>query len=259
MTAWLDARGPAALCYHDVVPEDTPDWSGFPGAAAASYKLTREAFAGHLAALSELGEDGVTLTFDDGGRSAFEVISDMLLERRLRGSFFITSGRIGTAGFLSREQVRGLRRAGHAVGTHSVTHPLLFGSLVYPRMLSEWRESKLALEDVLGEEVSDGSVPGGLYSGGAGRAAAEAGLRLLFTSEPTVRPAEVAGCRVRGRFAVRTRTTPEALLDLAAGRGFARWRYAMLWHAKIVARKLGGTPLLRAREWVFRRRSRKGA
>ena len=257
MTPRTDARDPAALCYHDVVPRGTPDWSGFPGAAAASYKLTGEAFAGHLAALSHLGEDGVTLTFDDGGRSALEVISGMLIERGFRGTFFITTERIGTPGFMTSEQVLALRQAGHSVGTHSVTHPLLFGSLPYSRMLAEWRESKRILEDILGEEVSCGSVPGGLYSEGAGRAAAEAGLRLLFTSEPRLTLEQVSGCRVRGRFAVRATTTPEALLDLAAGRGTARWRYATLWHAKIAMRKLGGAPLLRAREWVFHRWGRK--
>ena len=239
-----------------MVPEGAPDWSGFPGAAAASYKLTRERFAGHLAALSSLGPGAVTLTFDDGGRSAAEVISEMLVERGLRGRFFITSGRIATAGFLTAGQIRELCRAGHTVGTHSVSHPLLFGSLPYARLLSEWRESRLALEDLLGEPVEQGSVPGGLYSVAAGRAAAEAGLRLLFTSEPALTLPAADGCVVRGRFAVRAGTTPEALLDLAAGRGSARWRYALLWHAKIVARKLGGTTLLRAREWVFRRRAR---
>jgi len=257
MTDRLEGRSPAALCYHDVVPENAPDWSGFPGAAAGSYKLTRDAFAAQLTALSALGPDGVTLTFDDGGRSAFEIISDMLLERGLVGYFFVTTERIGTTGFLSRPQVAGLRKAGHAVGTHSVSHPLLFGSLPYPRMLAEWRESRQTLEDILGEAVRDGSVPGGLYSVAAGRAAAEAGLRLLFTSEPTVVTDQIDGCRVRGRFAVRSSTTPEALLDLAADRGTARWRYATLWHAKIVARRIGGTPLLRAREWIFRRLGRK--
>ena len=238
-----------------MVPEGAPDWSGFPGAAAASYKLTREKFAGHLAALASLGPEGVTLTFDDGGRSAAEVISGLLVERGIRGRFFITSGRIGTTGFLTAGQIRELRRAGHTVGTHSVSHPLLFGSLPFPRMLSEWRESRQALEDLLGESVEEGSVPGGLYSVAAGRAAAEAGLRLLFTSEPALILSPADGCVVRGRFAVRAGTTPEALLDLAAGRGVARWRYAMLWHAKIVARKLGGQRLLRAREWIFRRRA----
>ena len=38
----------AALMYHDVVPADRADSSGFPGRDAALYKVTPEQFDEHL-------------------------------------------------------------------------------------------------------------------------------------------------------------------------------------------------------------------
>lgn len=40
-----------SIMYHDVVEDGAWDSSGFPGSAAGSYKLTRQDFAQHLAAV----------------------------------------------------------------------------------------------------------------------------------------------------------------------------------------------------------------
>src|SRR5437899_2158462 len=98
-----------SIMYHDVVEEGAWDSSGFPGAAAASYKLTREEFRRHLNAVEKAAEDANTpvvtrwdslpavfFTFDDGGVSFHDPIADMLEERGWRGHFFITTDRIGT-------------------------------------------------------------------------------------------------------------------------------------------------------------------
>ena len=44
-----------ALMYHDIVAPGDDDASGFPGAAAAHYKLDVDAFARHLDALAASG------------------------------------------------------------------------------------------------------------------------------------------------------------------------------------------------------------
>ena len=54
-------------------------------------------------------------------------------------------------------------------------------------MRHEWSESRQRLEDMLGHAVTVGSVPGGYFSRAVAEAAAEAGLQVLFTSEPTTR------------------------------------------------------------------------
>ena len=134
----------SVLMYHDVVDGQGPDVSGFPGPAAATYKVEADLFERHLEAIERrVGaraagspdpaasalNGGWLLTFDDGGVSAVTRIADRLEERQLRGVFFITTDRVGTPGFLSVAQVRDLGARGHVIGSHSRSHP---------RTLSAW-------------------------------------------------------------------------------------------------------------------------
>src|SRR5437588_90456 len=112
---------PIALMYHDVIAGGRQ--SGFCGTGAEHYKLAREEFLDHLAAMSValdgggfslVGDDPGSapvrryLTFDDGGVSAYTDVADLLEARGWRGHFFVTTDRIGTAGFLDDRQIRDL-------------------------------------------------------------------------------------------------------------------------------------------------------
>ena len=128
-----------SLMYHDVITSDDWDSSGFPGSIAAPYKMTLDDFSDHLSAIAKAsagvstvhshGSDSqagqaksavpLYITFDDGGVSAVHPIIDSLEEHGGRGHFFITTDRIGTAGFVSQTDVRELARRGHVVGSHS--------------------------------------------------------------------------------------------------------------------------------------------
>ena len=54
------------------------------------------------------------------------------------------------------------------------------------------------------------------------RAAAQAGVRYLFTSEPTFTPTHDAGCWTLGRFMVKTGTSAARVAELAQLRGWGR-------------------------------------
>jgi peptidoglycan/xylan/chitin deacetylase (PgdA/CDA1 family) len=247
------------LMYHDVVAPGRHEASGFGGADAALYKLERAAFAAHLDALAALPppatalEDAAWLiTFDDGGASACETIAPALEAKNWRGWFFMTTDRLGDAAFLSAAQLRELRARGHVVGSHSCSHPPRFSHLARADMLREWRDSRAKLSDILGAEVVAASVPGGFYSRDAARAAAEAGLKVLFTSEPTDKIATVDGCLVAGRYAVQRATPPQIAAALAAGRFLPAARQAALWQAKKLAKRAGGTAYLKLRRALLR-------
>src|SRR6185503_267107 len=189
-----------ALEYHDVVEGDDFDVSGFAGLAAASYKLPAPLFVAHLEALARADATVLndvrqlhdkpparpcTLTFDDGGTSALRVIADLLESRNWRGHFFVTTDRIGTAGFLTAAELAELSRRGHVLGSHSRTHPLRFSHLTIAAQGAEWRDSRAALENIIGTTVDVASVPGGYFDQAVARVAAESGIRWLFTSEPS--------------------------------------------------------------------------
>jgi peptidoglycan/xylan/chitin deacetylase (PgdA/CDA1 family) len=256
------------LEYHDVVAGDEFDSSGFPGAASASYKLSAGDFVAHLDAIRATGAHvtradrlasldphttPVFLTFDDGGAGALMQTAPLLESRGWLGHFFVVSGRVGTPGFLDAGGIRELHRRGHLVGSHSCTHPLRFSGLPMREMVREWRESREALEDILQAEVTVASVPGGYYRTSAALAAAEAGYRILFTSEPMTRVRHVGHVAVLGRYSIRRGNAPSVASALVVGHGAARSMQWATWNAKKVIKAAGGNVYLAIREVIFER------
>ena len=258
-----------SIMYHDVVEDAQFDSSGFPGEGANIYKLPREHFARQLEAIRRAVPEGavtlitgrtplshpppVFLTFDDGGASAHWPIAAMLESYGWRGHFFVTTGRIGAAGFLSRAQLFDLHRRGHVVGSHSVSHPTRMAALSPQAIEHEWTASLTHLTDILSEPVKVASVPGGYYSRRVARAAAAAGIEVLFNSEPTAAAAAVDGCLVLGRYVVKRGMGPEWAAGFAAGHRSPRWKQAALWNAKRLAKLLGGGAYLKLRETILHR------
>jgi peptidoglycan/xylan/chitin deacetylase (PgdA/CDA1 family) len=262
-----------ALIYHDVLPDTGPDDSGFRGADALSYKLTETQFHRHLdliaAALgtgapvclaepaAALAMDrALVLTFDDGGASAPTRVLPALRQRGWRAHFFVTTELIGTPGFVTASGLRELHAAGQLVGSHSASHPARMSHLAHDALRREWRDSRLRLEDLLGAAVTSASVPGGYYSRAVTTAAAEAEIRVLFTSEPRRSVITVDGVTVVGRFSITRRTREGAVLSLASGRRATAMQQRLAWDAKKVAKRLGGEAWLAVRRKIFDLRSR---
>ncbi len=165
------------LLYHDVVESNNWDSSGFTGPGTARYKLSRGEFAAHLGAIANVRGDAphrahdllkpsaapfpFLLTFDDGGGSASTCIAGLLQEHGWCGHFFVTAGKIGERGFLTRSQIREIRSNGHIIGSHSFSHPVRMSQCSREQLLQEWTTSVQILSDILGEQVDTASVPGG--------------------------------------------------------------------------------------------------
>jgi len=249
-----------SLLYHDVVSSPDFEHSGFPGAGAAVYKLDLAEFDAHLAILSAnvqqspdsvLAKDcvgagkpcPVFLTFDDGGVSADTIVRDRLSALGWTGHFFITGDRIDTPGFVSRQQIRSLHADGHVIGSHSWSHPKRISSCDFDTVLDEWRRSMAELAEIIGQPVEVASVPGGFYSKSVAMAAAEAGIRVLFTSEPTKKVEVVETCTVLGRYSITRRTNRGALPGFVSPTGsWAQTSQAVSWRArKLVKAALGPT------------------
>ncbi|MGH7547195.1 MAG: polysaccharide deacetylase family protein [Gemmatimonadales bacterium] len=223
----------AGFAYHDVT--DEPGDSGLQRPAAHAYKLSRAAFGRHLDAIASasLHPELVTaidpamegphllLTFDDGGKSALYA-SDELCRRGWLGHFFIITARIGERTFLDATEIRYLRQCGHVIGSHSHTHPSFFREQTPHQMMAEWATSCDRLANLLGEPCTVGSVPGGDISPVVLASAGAAGLRYLFTSDPTLVPQSVGRCWVLGRFCPKVTTRPSRVGELASFRGWER-------------------------------------
>ncbi|MCU1272454.1 MAG: polysaccharide deacetylase [Acidobacteriaceae bacterium] len=255
-----------SILYHDVTEPGDYDSSGFSGPAAGHYKLAWPDFERHLEAirgilksapatiLDLLAETspraGFLLTFDDGGISTLR-IAERLQEYGWRAHFFISTDYVGKAGFLKSQHIVELRRNGHVIGSHSCSHPRRMSSCSWDQLLIEWKQSADILAQIVGEPISVASVPGGNYSRKVAQAAAEAGMKVLFTSEPTVRPQIVDGCQVLGRYGIVRGMSAASAANLAAGRWAPCVQQLVAWKMKMALKSIGGNYYERFRDLCF--------
>jgi peptidoglycan/xylan/chitin deacetylase (PgdA/CDA1 family) len=238
----------ASLIYHDVAAPQAREQAGFPGPLAAPYKLTPAQFEAHLDGLAATragvgllapGAPGpaVALTFDDGGASSLDVAA-RLEARGWRGHFFIVAERVGTPGFLDADGVRELAARGHVVGSHTASHPMAMRRLGEAELAREWRDSRAALGELLGEAPALAAVPGGSLSRAVIATAADAGYGLLLTSQPTTRLRRHAAMELRGRYAVWAATPPATIAAYARGDRGPRARLWLSCNAKTLVKRV---------------------
>jgi peptidoglycan/xylan/chitin deacetylase (PgdA/CDA1 family) len=258
--------GVITLLFHDVYVTD-PAESGFNSRAADRYKLSASDFDAQLDAIAALRTDAPAvvggrgdirlkpdstpwlLTFDDGGVSYHTLIADRLEARGWRGHCFVSTDLIGRRGFLEASQIRELDARGHVIGSHSASHPARFSACTAAQMAREWRDSRARLEDLLGHAVHTASVPGGYFSAAVARAAADAGVTVLFNSEP-VTSVRVAPISVLGRFTIRHGDAPDAAMRYLAPAPWSRSAAWIDWNAKALVKPLLGPAYSRVADWV---------
>jgi peptidoglycan/xylan/chitin deacetylase (PgdA/CDA1 family) len=257
------------LMYHDVV-DDEAAASGFSGPGADRYKLPFALFVAHLDRIAQAvgappdvaddlragrrGNPSWSLTFDDGGRSAFEV-GEELTRRGWRAHFFITTAMTGAQGFLDAAAIKELRGMGHVIGSHSTSHPASMSELTDAELVTEWETSVATLSDLLGEEVDTASVPGGFYTRRVAQAASKAAVRTLFTSEPVRKPRRVDDCLVVGRLSIRRSTTADEAARAAAGRPGPWVRQYAGWNVRKPIKTVFRDGYERARREILARRT----
>jgi peptidoglycan/xylan/chitin deacetylase (PgdA/CDA1 family) len=261
-----------AIMYHDIVESGGGEASGFSGAVAAVYKVERARFDEHLEALAAVSRrkpvtvramdeieargSGLFITFDDGGRSAYTHAASALERHGWRGHFFVATNYIDAPAFLSTKELRELHDRGHVVGSHSASHPLQMAWLSWDDILREWRTSIQRLSEVLRQRVCFASVPGGHFSKAVARAASEAGIKILFTSEPTTKVYRVDQCTIVGRYTIHRSTPSYVVASVASGNAMPRIKQLLLWNTKKIAKALGGRGYLKVRRWLLAKNCR---
>lgn len=256
------------LMYHDVIGADGVR-GGFDGSGPAVYAVTEKRFHDHLDAVGRavarrpskataLLDGGAPagswmITFDDGGSSAVAAGAE-LARRGWQGHFFVVTDLVGTAGFVDWEDVRGLHEQGHLIGSHSASHPSLISACSPQQLADEWARSADALADCTGVPTLAASVPGGYYSRAVGRAAAAAGIRWLFTSEPIAEARAADGCTLIGRYAIRSTTAAPRAARAAAGDRRQWLSQRAAWELRGLAKRVGGRHYQRLRHAVLDRR-----
>jgi peptidoglycan/xylan/chitin deacetylase (PgdA/CDA1 family) len=198
--------GCVALMYH-IIDEPGADperqWCCSPRAFADQMRRLRELgysvvsmtqvlrwMSGH----ATLPPQAVCITIDDGTRCLVERALPVLAEQGYPAIAYVVSSRLGgendwlqQVGWSARRIVdardlRELAACGIEIGSHSVTHPDL---TVAPaqRLMAELRDSKAALEDLLGSTVPHFAYPMGRMTRQTREATRNAGYQSACTVE----------------------------------------------------------------------------
>jgi peptidoglycan-N-acetylglucosamine deacetylase len=143
-----------------------------------------------------VADDAVALTFDDGPDPGFApAFLDELRRLGIVATFFV----VGHRARARPDLVRRARDEGHAVGSHSDTHPEPW-TVPLPRLTRDYRRGRLAAEAALGRRVRLFRPPKGHVNGAGAAAMLGAGVRpWLWTVDPgDWVPDVTAGDLVRG-------------------------------------------------------------
>jgi peptidoglycan/xylan/chitin deacetylase (PgdA/CDA1 family) len=172
------------LTYHRIVPD---------GGRAFFYDVETTPFARQVRRVAERtmatqgdaragpGCGSVYLTFDDG-TADHRRAADLLSSQGLAGTFFVITGRLGTPGYLSEDDVRYMVAQGHRLGSHSVTHRRLT-SLSTAELAEELVSSREHLEAIGRTTVDWFAPPGGVYSKAVIDTALRVGYKVVRTMD----------------------------------------------------------------------------
>jgi peptidoglycan/xylan/chitin deacetylase (PgdA/CDA1 family) len=155
----------------------------------------------------------IVLSFDDGFRNVFQNALEPLAQRQFCAIQFLVSNCIGKLNewdlrdgevpepLMDAVQVGEWLRAGHRIGSHSLTHPRLT-RLSLRDAQEEILSSKKKLEDNFGVAVEDFCYPYGDWNQAVRDLVMEAGYRTACTTDyginlPTTPPLELRRITVR--------------------------------------------------------------
>ncbi|MEA5361930.1 polysaccharide deacetylase family protein [Amycolatopsis sp., V23-08] len=124
----------------------------------------------------------VHLTFDDGNESDVEIALPRLVERGLAAEFFPLAGRLGQRGYLDREALRELARAGMEIGSHG-WEPRDWRRLDDRHARRELTEAPKLLGDLCGKPVQRYSLPFGAYDRRVLTRLKQAGATRVYSSD----------------------------------------------------------------------------
>jgi peptidoglycan/xylan/chitin deacetylase (PgdA/CDA1 family) len=122
----------------------------------------------------------VAMTFDDGHASN-AAAAEELAALGFSADFFVNPSTVGTAGYLSWDELKAMAAMGMSIQSHGYFHRYL-DELTPDQVMSELVDSKREIENRIGQEVTVFAPPGGRTAAGMADVAARAGYSAVCTS-----------------------------------------------------------------------------
>jgi len=145
--------------------------------------ITVDKLLSQLTLADALGNKRLLITFDDGHKSNYEIALPHLIEYNLKATFFITTDWIGKVNYLNKNEIAELYKQGMSIQSHCKTHGFL-DQMPKQDIYTELYSSKSKIENIIGDDVSSVSIPGGRFNEVVIQCAREVGYKIIFTSMP---------------------------------------------------------------------------
>lgn len=166
------------LCYHQI-----RDWKPTDSKSARDYIVPEEAFSAQMKMLADSGyhtilpdqlyeylntgkalpSKPVILTFDDTDLDQYTFARPVMEKYNFKGVFFVMTVSLGRPRYMSKEQVKALSDAGHAIGSHTWDH-----HNVKKYQGDDWKiqieKPSKQLEEITGKRIQYFAYPFGLWN-----------------------------------------------------------------------------------------------
>ena len=124
---------------------------------------------------------GSHLTFDDGNATDAAKVLPALRTAGITASFFILTDRIGTAHYMSEDDIRTLHKAGMEIGSHGCDH-VAWTDMSDQEIAADVKRSTGRLSQIIGEPVRTVAVPFGACDRRVLRVLRGLGVGRVYTS-----------------------------------------------------------------------------
>lgn len=121
-----------------------------------------------------VGKKPVMINFDDGYKDFYENAFPILQKYEMTGTVFVIVKSVGNGAYMNWDQVKEISAAGIEVGAHTMYHPALTAS---KKAKWEIEESKRALQEKLGTEITTFAYPSGKWNSYVENLVKEAGYK----------------------------------------------------------------------------------
>ena len=174
------------LVFHRIIEGKTVEWADVKLALFAQLLEAAKRNNQAIVSISDWANNNsgeLSLSFDDGHSSDFEIVMPLLQEYGVHGTFFVTPNYVGKKGYMSWEKIKALGEAGMEIGSHSLSHPYMT-TLSNEQLLAELKDSKANIEQHIGREVVSFAYPFGDCSQRTHKVAINVGYKNICTSKP---------------------------------------------------------------------------
>lgn len=179
------------LCYHSVDPSEANEIIISPEKLKNQLMLikslgyntiTIDELNDYLTSNKTIPEKSIVISFDDGYMDNYTYAFPILKELNMKATIFLITSGIDDGYYLSSDQIKEMASYGIDFESHTVSHKKL-DTLTYEEQLSELKNSKITLENLLNKKINTIAYPFGAYNEDTIKAAKEANYTLAFTTK----------------------------------------------------------------------------